>query len=109
MKSKDQILKMRAAVLYILHSFPQGVDYIKLFKILYFAQQQHLVNYGRIIVDDTFQARQFGPVSGFIRKGLKLIENSQSLSEDFRIFGEDISTDTLHHRCILHMSKNAHE
>lgn len=102
MKSKDQILKMRAAVLYILHSFPQGVDYIKLFKILYFAQQQHLVNYGRIIVDDTFQARQFGPVSGFIRKGLKLIENSQSLSEDFRIFGEGMCVEITDTCQIIH-------
>ncbi len=76
MKSKDQILKIRAAVLYILNAFPDGLDYIKIFKILYFAQRQHLVLYGRTIIDDTFQARQKGPVSGFVRKGLKLIENS---------------------------------
>lgn len=60
MKTKDQILKIRATVLYILQSFPCGIDYIKLFKILYFAQQMHLVNYGRTIIDDTFQARQYG-------------------------------------------------
>lgn len=93
MKSNDQILKMRAAVLYILQAFPTGIDYIKLFKILYFAQRQHLVEYGRTIIDDTFQARQYGPVSGFIRKGLKLIECSRPLSEDFRLFGKDIKVD----------------
>lgn len=104
MKSIDQILKIRATVLYILRAFPQGVDYIKLFKILYFAQQQHLVEYGRTIVDDTFQARQYGPVSGFIRKGLKLIENSRPLSEDFRIFSDGISVEVADTYQIIHSS-----
>lgn len=91
MKTTDQILKIRATVLYVLNAFPNGVDYIKLFKILYFAQRQHLVNYGRTIIDDTFQARQFGPVSSFIRKGLKLKELSQDLPEDFKMFGDGIN------------------
>lgn len=90
MKTKDQILKIRATVLYVLNAFPQGIDYIKLFKILYFAQRQHLVTYGRTIIDDTFQARPYGPISGFIRKGLKLIELSHDLPDDFKQFGEDI-------------------
>lgn len=90
MKTTDQILKIRATVLYVLNAFPEGVDYIKLFKILYFAQRQHLVDYGRTIIDDTFQARQYGPVSSFIRKGLKLKELSQELSDDFIMFGDGI-------------------
>ena len=45
---------MRAAVLYVLQSFDEGVDYIKLFKILYFAQKEHLVKYGRGVIGDTF-------------------------------------------------------
>lgn len=90
MKTRDQILKIRATVLYVLNAFPKGIDYIKLFKILYFAQRQHLVTYGRVIIEDTFQARRFGPVSSFIRKGLKLKELSQDLSEDFKLFGNGI-------------------
>lgn len=90
MKTEDQILKIRATVLYILSQFPTGIDYIKLLKILYFAQREHLVKYGRTIIDDTFQARKYGPVPGFIRKGLKLIENSQRLPEDFILFGDGI-------------------
>lgn len=93
MKTTDQILKIRATVLYVLNAFPEGVDYIKLFKILYFAQRQHLVEYGRTIFDDTFQARQFGPVSGFIRKGLKLKELSKKLSPDFELFGAGIDVE----------------
>lgn len=93
MKTTDQILKIRATVLYILNAFPKGIDYIKLFKILYFAQREHLVTYGRTIIDDTFQARQFGPVSSFARKALKLIECSQDLTDDFKLFGEGIDID----------------
>lgn len=93
MKTPDQILKIRATVLYVLNAYPEGIDYIKLFKILYFAQRQHLVEYGRTIIDDTFQARQFGPVSSFIRKGLKLKELSQDLSDDFKLFGDGISVE----------------
>ena len=95
MKTIDQILKIRATVLYVLNAFPQGIDYIKLFKILYFAQRQHLATYGRTIIDDTFQARQFGPVSSFIRKGLELKELSQELPDDFRLFGNEILVDIL--------------
>ena len=39
MKTIDQILKIKAVVLYILKAFPEGVDYIHLFKVMYFAQQ----------------------------------------------------------------------
>lgn len=90
MKTTDQILKIRATVLYILEKFPSGVDYIKLFKILYFAQREHLVRYGRVIIDDSFQARKLGPVSGFVRKSLKLIELSETLPPDISMFGKGI-------------------
>ena len=39
MKTIDHILKIKAVVLYILKAFPEGVDYIHLFKVMYFAQQ----------------------------------------------------------------------
>ncbi len=51
MKTAIQIAKIRAVVLYIMQSFTQGVDYIKLFKILYFAQQDHLVKYDEFLSD----------------------------------------------------------
>ena len=46
MKTIDQILKIKAVVLYILKAFPEGVDYIHLFKVMYFAQQDQLKEYG---------------------------------------------------------------
>lgn len=38
MKTIDQILKIEAVVLYVLQAFKEGVDYIKLYKILYFGK-----------------------------------------------------------------------
>ena len=56
MKEKIQIAKMRAVLLYIMQSFPHGVEFIKLFKILYFAQQDHLLKYGKVLIEDSFKA-----------------------------------------------------
>lgn len=53
MKTIDQILKIKAVVLYILKAFPEGVDYIHLFKVMYFAQQDQLKEYGLPIMYDT--------------------------------------------------------
>ncbi len=49
------------------------------------------MQYGRPIRDVTFQARQKGPVCGFVRKGLKLIELSKNLQDDFQLFGKNIN------------------
>lgn len=62
MKTIEQILKIKAVVLYILKAFPEGVDYIHLFKVMYFAQQDQLKEYGLPIMYDTFVARKHGPV-----------------------------------------------
>lgn len=74
MKTIDQINKIKATVLYILQHFREGVDYIHLFKIMYFAQQSHLVKYGRPIVDDSFVARKHGPVPALTYKVLQCAE-----------------------------------
>ena len=36
MKTIDQILKIKAVVSYILQQMPGGVDYIHLFKVMYY-------------------------------------------------------------------------
>ena len=46
MKTKDQISKIKAVVAYILKKVPQGLDYIHLFKIMYFVQQEYLIVWG---------------------------------------------------------------
>lgn len=74
MKTSIQIAKIKAVLLYIMQSFPQGVDYIKLFKILYFAQQDHLVKYGKVLVEDSFKALKHGPVPTYTYKALQIAE-----------------------------------
>ncbi|MBR5935414.1 MAG: SocA family protein [Bacteroidaceae bacterium] len=81
MKTTDQILKIKATVLYVLGQMPQGVDYIHLFKILYFAQQKHLVTYGMPLIEDTFCARKHGPVPTLTYKVLKASESGQSFEQ----------------------------
>lgn len=74
MKTIEQIKKIESVVLYVLRNFPEGVDYIKLFKIIYFAQKEYLVNYGKVLCPDTFKARKFGPVPALSDKVIKLVE-----------------------------------
>lgn len=85
MKTPDQIKKIKAVILYIMQSFKEGVDYIKLFKILYFAQRDHLAKYGKVIVDDSFRALKHGPVPAYTYKGLQIAEG-KSLNGDFDNF-----------------------
>ena len=75
MKSPEQISKIQAVVLYILQHFKDGVDYIKLFKIMYFAQREYLATNGLCMVEDTFKARPKGPVPALTYKVGKLVEN----------------------------------
>jgi len=90
MKTADEFLKIRAALLYVINKFPEGVDYIKLFKILYFAQKQHLVTYGRVIVNDTFHADKHGPVPSFSYSALKAKERN-NCTKDFDAFLDGIT------------------
>ena len=91
MKTNDEILKIKATLLYILESFPEGVDFIKLFKILYFAQQNHLVKYGRPIVKDTFCALDFGPIPSFTYKAFQCALSEEPLDCDIKDFNKDFS------------------
>lgn len=74
MKTTDQILKIKAVVEYILQQFSNGVDYIHLFKIMYFAQEEHLAIYGTPLMDESFVARKHGPVPSLTYKVLRVAE-----------------------------------
>lgn len=82
MKTIEQLLKIKAVIAYILQRMPEGVDYIHLFKMMYFAQQEHLVIYGMPIADDTFLARKHGPVPALTYKVLRGIEGKVQLDSD---------------------------
>jgi uncharacterized phage-associated protein len=88
MKTTDEISEIKATILYILKSFPNGVDYIKLFKIMYFAQQDHILKYAKPIFEDTFHAFKHGPVPSFSYKCFKILENEHTsyIDEDLKSF-----------------------
>lgn len=97
MKTVDEILKMRACVLYVLQQLDKETDFIKLFKILYFAQREHLVKYGRGVMGDTFHALRFGPVPSFIYKALQMAAGRMDMDPDFEVFldGIKVNDDSL--------------
>lgn len=65
------------AALLILEKLGQ-TDYHKIFKILYFAEQQHLKNYGQPLTGDVYQAMPYGPVPSFLYDIFKASENQNS-------------------------------
>lgn len=92
MKTQEQIDSIKAVVLYILQHFKEGVDYIKLFKIMYFAQRKYLSTYGLCVVEDTFKARPRGPVPSLTYKVVKMVENGDDYNEfpDLKDFAESL-------------------
>lgn len=92
MKTTDEIKKIESVVLYILQAFKDGVDYIKLFKIMYFAQKDFLFKYGKVLCPDTFKARKYGPVPAFSDKVIKTVEIHERMSakSDMKPFAESI-------------------
>jgi uncharacterized phage-associated protein len=76
--------KVKAVILYIV-SKAGTIDLHKLFKILYFAERDHLVMYGRKIVEDNYLAMTDGPVPSYIYDIFK--KNPKCLSdEDIEFF-----------------------
>ena len=82
MKTLDDLLKIKAAMLYVLNRCNGSLDYIKFYKLLYFAQQMHLVSYGRGIFRDSFYARERGPVPGLVYNIVKKVEHSDPTNEE---------------------------
>ena len=109
MKTIEQILKIKAVVLYILKAFPEGVDYIHLFKVMYFAQQNQLKEYGLPIVYDTFVARKHGPVPTLTYKVLRGIEGKAELSsKELTDFADSLTiTQSKDGHQLIHAAPNA--
>lgn len=78
MKTEDQILKIKSTLLYILEQCGGCLDYAKLFNLMYFAQQKHLVTSGKPIIEDSFRAQKHGPVPAFMSKVLHSRENKSN-------------------------------
>lgn len=77
----DEVLKLKAVALYVINKMGI-VDFHKLFKIIYFADQEHYVKYGRRIMNDTFCSFVAGPVLTNLYDAIKISEGSKEKSSD---------------------------
>lgn len=92
MKQTDDINKIKAVVEYILQQMGVAIDYIHLFKVMYFAQEEHLALYGVPIMYDTFVARKHGPVATLTYKVLRVAEGKVTeVTDDLKAFASDLN------------------
>lgn len=68
--TKAEQHKMIEVILYILNK-TGGMDYYRLFKILYFANQRSLVEWGHLMTNDKFCALPHGPVPTMLYDSIK--------------------------------------
>ena len=73
------------SLLYALQKLGNKTDMHKLCKILYFADQKHLSQYGRSITGDTYIAMQFGPVPSCVDDILKALRGDSFFSSSNEI------------------------
>lgn len=74
-----------AALLFVVNElYKRGVkaDFIKVFKVLYYADQSHLVKYGRSITGDTYVAMARGPVPSRIYDMIKAVRGDSFFEEE---------------------------
>lgn len=68
--------KILPTLLYIIKQLNEAkVDFHKVFKLLYFAEQKHLVEYGSVIIGGWYSAMKNGPVPSEIYDDLKTMRN----------------------------------
>ena len=92
MKEIEEVNKIKAVVEYILQQMGAAVDYIHLFKVMYFAQEEHLAIYGVPMMYDTFVARKHGPVPSLTYKVLRAAEGKTvDVTSELQAFASDLS------------------
>lgn len=92
MKEIEEVNKIKAVVEYILQQMGVAVDYIHLFKVMYFAQEEHLAVYGVPMMYDTFVARKHGPVPSLTYKVLRVAEGKTvDVTDELHSFASDLS------------------
>ena len=85
--------KLIEMVLYILER-TGGIDFYHVFKILYFAEMEHLAKWGSRIVPDEFRALKYGPVPSTLYAAIKELNTpkirlAEELAAVTKFAGED--------------------
>jgi uncharacterized phage-associated protein len=71
----DNIETTIDSILFILEKIGGEVDFHRIFKILYFAEKEHLVRFGKSFTGDTFIAMENGPVPSIAYDILKALKS----------------------------------
>ncbi len=87
-------IKTKAVLLFVLQELGGTSDFIKIFKIIYFANQEHLAKYGRPIIVDDFIAMPKGPVPSWLYNA---VQKDNKKIETYRPVADSISHDEKHH------------
>lgn len=85
-------------LLYILERIGGKGDFHKVFKILYFADQKHLVKYGSTITPDWYSAMEYGPVPSHAYDIFKAVRNKDPLANsqnEFRQYFSALNNHTI--------------
>jgi uncharacterized phage-associated protein len=61
-------------LLFIIHELGGEATFLKVFKIIYFADQKHLVKYGSLVSKDKYIAMKHGPVPSLLYDMVKLLK-----------------------------------
>ena len=69
--------RLKTMVLYILN-VTGGIDFYHVFKILYFAEREHLAKWGHRMIADDFCALDYGPVPSQLYNAIKVLDNPNS-------------------------------
>lgn len=73
-------VKTLNALLYVANRV-QRKDFHKIFKIIYFADRQHLADWGRPITGDTYIAMEAGPVPSRLYDMLKIVRGDSYITD----------------------------
>ncbi len=80
MKVKFDKTKTLNALLYVANRV-QRKDFHKIFKVIYFADRQHLADWGRPITGDTYIAMEAGPVPSRLYDMLKIVRGDSYIAD----------------------------
>lgn len=77
MTTTEHIEKIQATVLYVASKL-EGLTIYQLNKILYFADQKHLVKYGRPVIEESYIKLEYGPVPHTVYNGFTALQGKNT-------------------------------
>jgi uncharacterized phage-associated protein len=77
----NELQKKVNLILYVLDKTGGTSDFLTVFKVLYFADREHLVRYGSLITNDRYVAMKNGPVPSTIYDILKIVRGDSAFSD----------------------------